>query len=83
VHIWGSAPTLAANINVAFATPNCTWVEHPVLGNPLESELFVEPLIIRDGHVQAPSAPGLGIALTAEVREKYRFVPGSGSTFGV
>ncbi len=83
VHVWGSAPTLAANIHLAFATPNCVWVERPVLGNPLESELFVEPLIIRAGHVQAPSAPGLGIALTPEVREKYPFVPGSGSTFGV
>jgi L-alanine-DL-glutamate epimerase-like enolase superfamily enzyme len=83
VHVWGSAPTLAANIQVAFATPNCAWVEHPVLGNPLESELFVEPLVIREGHVQPPTAPGLGIHLTAELREKYRFVPGSGSVFGV
>jgi L-alanine-DL-glutamate epimerase-like enolase superfamily enzyme len=83
VHVWGSAPTLAANIQVAFATPNCAWVEHPVLGNPLESELFVEPLVIREGHVQPPTAPGLGIRLTAELREKYRFVPGSGSVFGV
>lgn len=83
VHVWGSAPTLAANIHVAFATPNCIWVEHPVLGNPLESELFVAPLVIRDGHVQPPTAPGLGIRLTADVRAKYRFVPGSGSVFGV
>ena len=83
VHVWGSAPTLAANIQVAFATPNCAWVEHPVLGNPLESELFVEPLVIREGYVQPPTAPGLGIRLTAELREKYRFVPGSGSVFGV
>jgi L-alanine-DL-glutamate epimerase-like enolase superfamily enzyme len=83
VHVWGSAPTLAANVQVAFATPNCVWVEHPLLGNPLESELFVEPLVIREGHVQPPTAPGLGIRLTAELREKYRFVPGSGSVFGV
>ena len=83
VHIWGSAPTLAANIHLALATPNCIWVEHPVLGNPLESELFVEPLVIRDGYVQPPTAPGLGIRLPQEVRDKYRFVPGSGSTFGV
>jgi L-alanine-DL-glutamate epimerase-like enolase superfamily enzyme len=62
---------------------NCVWVEHPVLGNPLESELFVEPLVIRDGHVQAPTAPGPGICLTADVRAKYPFVPGSGSVFGV
>jgi L-alanine-DL-glutamate epimerase-like enolase superfamily enzyme len=83
VHVWGSAPTLAANIQVAFATPNCAWIEHPVLGNPLESELFVEPLVVREGYVQPPTAPGLGIRLTADLREKYRFVPGSGSVFGV
>ncbi len=83
VHVWGSAPTLAANIHVAFATSNCIWVEHPVLGNPLESELCVEPLVIRDGYVQPPTAPGLGIRLTAELREKYPVVPGSGSVFGV
>jgi L-alanine-DL-glutamate epimerase-like enolase superfamily enzyme len=54
-----------------------------VLGNPLESELFAEPLVIRSGSVQPPTAPGLGVRLTAEVRDKYRFVPGSGSVFGV
>jgi L-alanine-DL-glutamate epimerase-like enolase superfamily enzyme len=83
MHIWGSAPTLAANIHVAFATPNCIWVEHPVLGNPLESELFVEPLVIRDGQLQPPTTPGLGIRLTSDLRAKYQFVPGSGSVFGV
>jgi len=83
MHVWGSAPTLAANVHLAVATPNCIWVEHPVLGNPLESELFVEPLVIRDGHVQPPTAPGLGIRLTAALRAKYPFVPGSGSVFGV
>lgn len=83
VHVWGSAATLAANIHLAVATPNCVWVEHPVLGNPLESELFVEPLVIRDGRVQPPMTPGLGIRLTPELREKYPFVPGSGSVFGV
>jgi D-galactarolactone cycloisomerase len=83
VHVWGSAPTLAANIQVAFAAPNCVWLEHPVLGNPLESELLVEPLVIRDGHARPPTTPGLGIRLTADVRAQYPFVPGSGSVFGV
>lgn len=83
VHVWGSAPTLAANIHLAFATANCIWIEHPVLGNPLESELFVELLVIREGYVRPPTAPGLGIHLRAEIRDKYRFVPGSVSVFGV
>jgi L-alanine-DL-glutamate epimerase-like enolase superfamily enzyme len=83
MHVWGSAPTLAANVGVAFATPNCVWVEQPVLGNPLESEPFVEPLVVCDGRVRPPTAPGLGVRLTTELRAKYRFVPGSGSVFGV
>jgi L-alanine-DL-glutamate epimerase-like enolase superfamily enzyme len=83
VHNWGSAPTLAANAHVAFASSNCVWFEQPVLGNPLESELLVEPLVIRDGCLLPPLAPGLGLRLTPELREKYRFVPGSGSVFGV
>jgi D-arabinonate dehydratase/D-galactarolactone cycloisomerase len=58
-------------------------VEHPALGNPLESELFIEPLVIRDGQVQPPTAPGLGIRLTADLRAKYPFMPGSGSVFGM
>ncbi len=32
---------------------------------------------------EPPKALGLGIHLTAELREKYRFVPGSGRLFGV
>ena len=66
VHVWGSAPTLAANVHLAFAAPNCIWVEQPVLGNPLESELLIEPLVIHDGHVQPPTAPGLGLQLTTD-----------------
>ena len=58
VHVWGSAPTLAANIHLAFATPNCIWVEHPVLGNPLESELFVEPLVHSRRPCAAADGPG-------------------------
>jgi len=83
VHVWGSAPTLAANVHLAVATPNCIWVEQPVLGNPLETELFVEPLVIENGHVRPPTTPGLGIRITSEHRAKYSFVPGSGSVFGV
>jgi L-alanine-DL-glutamate epimerase-like enolase superfamily enzyme len=83
MHVWGSAPTLAANVHVAFATSNCVWMEHPVLGNPLESELFVEPLVIREGQLQPPTAAGFGIRLTADLRAKYPFVPGTGSVFGV
>lgn len=80
MHVWGSGPTLAANVHLAFAMPSCVWVEQPVLGNSLETELLVEPLVVRDG---PPTAPGLGIRIPSALRVAYRFVPGSGSVFGV
>jgi L-alanine-DL-glutamate epimerase-like enolase superfamily enzyme len=52
------------------------------MANPLQTELFVEPLVVEEGYVLPPQAPGLGIALTEEVLSKYRYVPGSASLFG-
>jgi len=33
---------------------------------------------MKDGFVYPPEAPGLGIVLTDEIKERYAFVPGSG-----
>jgi L-alanine-DL-glutamate epimerase-like enolase superfamily enzyme len=34
--------------------------------------MFVEPLIVKDGRVRVPTAPGLGVALSEEIIAKYR-----------
>jgi L-alanine-DL-glutamate epimerase-like enolase superfamily enzyme len=82
MHVWGSAPTLMANYHLAFTQPHCIWLERPVMGNPLETEMLVEPLRVEDGCVLVPTAPGLGVELTGELRERYRYQPGSASLFG-
>ena len=82
VHVWGSAPTIMANYHLAFTQPNCVWLERPVMGNPLEEEMMVEPLRVDQGHVLPPTAPGLGVTLTPELKAKYPYVPGSASMFG-
>jgi L-alanine-DL-glutamate epimerase-like enolase superfamily enzyme len=81
-HVWGSAPTIAANYQLAFTTPNCVMLERPFMNNPLDTELLVEPLRTEDGHVLPPTASGLGVWLTEEVRRKYAYAPGSASLFG-
>ena len=35
-------------------------------------ELFVESLVVKDGFVRVPTAPGLGVELTDEIISKYR-----------
>ncbi|MFI4933315.1 MAG: mandelate racemase/muconate lactonizing enzyme family protein [Caulobacterales bacterium] len=82
MHVWGSAPTIMANYHLGFCMPNCFILERPVMQNPLETEMLVEPLEIRDGHVLPPRAPGLGVTLTPELKAAYPYEPGSASLFG-
>ena len=82
MHVWGSAPTIMANYNLAFTQPNCIWLERPAMNNPLEEEMLIEPLRVENGYVLPPTAPGLGVKLTPEVKSKYPYVPGSARMFG-
>jgi len=82
LHSWASAVTLAPNYHLAFATPNCRILEYPTWGYPLIEELFMEPLRIEDGFVYPPTAPGLGVQLTDEIRAKYPFRKGLGARMG-
>ena len=52
--------------------------EIPPAFGPLHAEIVGDSFVMRDGHVLPPETPGLGIRLTAELRERYPFVPGSG-----
>jgi len=35
-------------------------------------------LVVKDGAVATPTAPGLGVRLNEKLLDKYKFVPGSG-----
>jgi L-alanine-DL-glutamate epimerase-like enolase superfamily enzyme len=82
MHVWGCGPALAANYQLAFTVPNCVILERPIMNNPLEAELMTEPLIIENGQVRPPTVAGLGVRLTDDVKEKYRYVPGTASLLG-
>jgi L-alanine-DL-glutamate epimerase-like enolase superfamily enzyme len=75
-HVWGAGPCVAANVHAAFAA-GARMSEWPMLLNPLREEMFVEPFEIKDGALQKPHLPGLGIQLTDELLEKYPYLPGT------
>ncbi|MGV3684769.1 MAG: mandelate racemase/muconate lactonizing enzyme family protein [Daejeonella sp.] len=60
-HCWGSAFSFMAGVNVAFASPSATIIEFSLGGNPMMYELVKEQIEVRDGMIEAPSAPGLGL----------------------
>jgi len=69
-----------ANLHWAFVTPGVFVHEYPTWGFPLRDELLAEPLRIADGAIAPPQAPGLGVELRKEVRERYAWRGGSGAT---
>jgi L-alanine-DL-glutamate epimerase-like enolase superfamily enzyme len=78
-HNYASGVLLAATLHLMASTPNAKLLELDPTGDSVYEELLVEPLE-RDGPwVRIPDAPGLGVELTDEVRERYRVRTGEGS----
>jgi L-alanine-DL-glutamate epimerase-like enolase superfamily enzyme len=82
MHAWGSGPTMMANYHLGFTLAGCFTLERPLMNNPLETETLVEELQFEDGNLLPPSAVGLGIQLTDEVKKRYPYKAGSASAFG-
>jgi L-alanine-DL-glutamate epimerase-like enolase superfamily enzyme len=71
-HCFSSAVLLVASLHLGASLPNCSLVEIDRNPNLLRSDLLREPLVIRDGYVEVPSGPGLGIELNLATVERYR-----------
>jgi D-galactarolactone cycloisomerase len=77
-HVWGSGVTFSANLHTVLAEPAVELFEYCTLPNPLRDALLVEPVGFENGMLSAPTAPGLGVALTPELERQFAFVPGGG-----
>lgn len=73
-HCWGSALLWAASLQLAAAIPNYSIFEFTVTYNPLLSELVTTPIgVARDGYVEIPQGPGLGIELVPDAERRFPF----------
>ncbi|MBS7702903.1 enolase C-terminal domain-like protein [Chelatococcus asaccharovorans] len=74
VHNWGGAACLGANYTAAFAG-GARLAEWPMPRFPLRDAMLAAPLSIADGCLSAPTAPGIGVALTPAIEARYAFRP--------
>jgi L-alanine-DL-glutamate epimerase-like enolase superfamily enzyme len=70
-HNYSSGICSAATLHLLAATPNAGPLEWDTIGSSIVPELFIEPPVEKDGQVQVPQLPGLGVQLTDEVRAKF------------
>jgi L-alanine-DL-glutamate epimerase-like enolase superfamily enzyme len=72
-HVFSSAVASIANMHLIASIPNGGLLEFDQNPNPLRSDLFDEPLLVRsDGTVRLPEGPGLGVRLNEATVERYR-----------
>ena len=77
-HAWSSGVGVMENIHAAFATPNIAILELPPLAGALHTEIWTDGYRFEKGYILPPQAPGLGVRLTDETKNKFPFVRGSG-----
>jgi L-alanine-DL-glutamate epimerase-like enolase superfamily enzyme len=71
-HAWSSAVNTGASIALSASTPRCLLQELKPDENPMQHELVEEPFAQRDGWIDVPRRPGIGVEVREAVLERYR-----------
>lgn len=70
-HLWTGALAFAAGMHVAAATPAGWILEYSLGANPLLQELAREPFVVRDGMLDIPDRPGLGVTVDESFAQRW------------
>ena len=74
VHIWGSAVAVSANINLSLSLENISFVEIPIIKLDISEHMWSEKPKISNGFVELSDAPGLGISISDNIKNKFKAV---------
>lgn len=70
-HLWTGALAFAAGMHVAAASPAGWILEYSLGANPLLHELAHEQFVAKDGYIDIPDRPGLGITIREDFVDEY------------
>jgi L-alanine-DL-glutamate epimerase-like enolase superfamily enzyme len=70
-HAWKSGVIKAASLHVNAILPDARFQEYCVAETPLNTALTRQTFPLKDGYVEVPTQPGLGVDLDPEVLERY------------
>ena len=76
-HVWGSLVAEMANFHLALSMENLNFFEVPLLELEINDHLTQENKSLFELVKEIPTEPGLGISITNEVIEKFKFIKGS------
>jgi len=77
-HNWHNAINTAANVHVMASSPNQFFLESNRTWNnscpEFQREIVVDPLLPKNGYVEVPSRPGLGVELDEEALKRFPYM---------
>lgn len=72
-HTWSSAINTAASLHLTATAPTYIVMELKPLPNPMQHELVKQPIEQKDGWIEVPETPGLGVEVDEAVVRRYLF----------
>lgn len=76
-HAWCAGVGVMQNVHGAFAAPSPLVIELPPDAGELHTLLWGESLQVEHGRVLRPDAPGLGVTLNDDIKNRFPFRPGN------
>lgn len=70
-HLWAGAPCFFAGLHVLAAAPAGYIVEFSLGANPMIHTLSRAPVVVQDGTIAIPDAPGLGLDMDTDMIARY------------
>ncbi len=75
-HNWQDGLVTAANVHLMAAVPNRFLLESNMTPSPFKEGLFKEKLAVKNGYLDVPNKPGLGVELKDGLEELYPPISG-------
>ena len=73
-HAFKSGVLVAASIQLIASIQHAPFLEFSVTESGIRKEILVNPFVQKDGFIDVPQSPGLGIELNPDVIKKYGVV---------
>jgi len=75
-HSWHNGLMAMANGHLVAALPNPRLLELCMIQGPLQWGILRTKPVVRDGYLQLPDAPGLGVDLAEDLESRYPYIDG-------
>jgi|SRR5579859_1302343 len=76
-HNWHQGLMTMANAQLVAAIPNTRMLELCMIQGPLQWGVLARPPAIRDGYLELPDHPGLGVELADDLEVRFPYIEGS------